>query len=615
MTRSLALSLTMLALGGVTLSACANDVNLGRGQDAGRDGGTFRPRTDECGNGIDDDRNGRIDDGCVCGTGDVQSCFSGDYPSHGVGACRDGSQTCAVQEFGDWGMFDCVGETLPAPEICDDIDNDCDGVTDEGCPCAVGATRACSDEFAVAPCMPGTQTCRGGTWSLCEGAVGPSADICEDAIDNDCDGNTNEGCDCVSSPEQCANRIDDDCDGEVDEVTCAPFPDAGMSTPDAGVDGGFIAPTCTPTLTRIASLPGQWLNWMAFSGPTLYASVVRTGGGGAGDIVRVALPSGATTSLVSSPFIASFALADGVLCFSSTDGVHCGPPDGPHTVLALPSGATALPSAVAVSGSDVYWFATFGTRIALLRTTSGTTTELWRETDTERVFAMRQIVADATGVNVVLSDVNFVGYTNSLGGENGSTGAFSVDGTHEHITHIDRSGTRTRLWTTGTLPVPARAPTDPNPYWQHVASTMGASLHRGALVWTEGVESWGIASELGAPVPNGYNPYHVRMRPLDGSMPMQTLVDDMSVPRRTTWWAHQTDAYVYTMSQTRVPDGATSQLERVRRTGGPSELVQYVRVGDDNRIPLNGVAQLGDCLYVAIRLGNTDSEIHTIRVE
>jgi hypothetical protein len=69
------------------------------------------------------------------------------------------------------------------------------------------------------------------------------------------------------------------------------------------------------------------------------------------------------------------------------------------------------------------------------------------------------------------------------------------------------------------------------------------------------------------------------------------------------------------MSQTRVPDGATSQLERVRRTGGPSELVQYVRVGVDNRIPLNGVAQLGDCLYVAIRLGNTDSEIHTIRVE
>ena len=250
MTRPLVLSLTLLALSG-----CANDVDLGGNRDAGRDGGMFTPRADECGNGIDDDQNGRIDDGCYCGAGDVQSCFSGAYPGHGVGACRDGMQTCDVQEFGDWGMFSCAGEALPSPELCDDIDNDCDGAVDEDCACTAGSSRMCSDAFVTAPCTPGTQTCRTGTWSRCEGAVMPSADVCGDAIDNDCDGLTNEGCTCTSTPEVCSDRIDNDCDGDVDEVICATAPDAGMfvvdammstdaasSTPgvDAGPDSGCV---------------------------------------------------------------------------------------------------------------------------------------------------------------------------------------------------------------------------------------------------------------------------------------------------------------------------------------------------------------------------------------
>jgi hypothetical protein len=84
----------------------------------------------------------------VC-SGDVQSCvpdvttqgcYSGPAGTAGVGACKQGTQTC----IGAPGS--CDGEVLPAAvENCfNDIDDDCDGVVNNGCPSSLttGTPRA-----------------------------------------------------------------------------------------------------------------------------------------------------------------------------------------------------------------------------------------------------------------------------------------------------------------------------------------------------------------------------------------------------------------------------------------------------------------------------------------
>lgn len=85
--------------------------------------------------GYDNDCDGVVDDGCLCTSGSTQECFLGPPGRADTGACRRGTQVCNGQEFATWGP--CERGISPQEEICDRLDNDCNGCVDERPDCSV----------------------------------------------------------------------------------------------------------------------------------------------------------------------------------------------------------------------------------------------------------------------------------------------------------------------------------------------------------------------------------------------------------------------------------------------------------------------------------------------
>ncbi len=196
-----------------------------------------------CGNGKDDDCDGDIDEKYDFETGDKicveedEWCQAGDTrPCRNKGICitDPGTRTC---EDGEWG--ECIGGKSPETEVCNnrdddcdgiidningevtegktkcwctapegekktpksgetcnDIDDDCNGRIDEGATdcCLATQTRFCGTDEGV--CELGIQRCEGGLWGSCEGGIepNPDGDVCCNNLDDDCNSLIDEYC-------------------------------------------------------------------------------------------------------------------------------------------------------------------------------------------------------------------------------------------------------------------------------------------------------------------------------------------------------------------------------------------------------------------------------------
>lgn len=201
-----------------------------------------------CGDGLDNDCDGLTDTNdpdCAgaCVNGAVQACGSA------VGECSFGTQTCAL---GAWGA--CTGGQGPVAEACDGLDNDCNGINDDGLAAPLnsnqngvcagshqkctgiggwvndysavpsneypdelscdnldndcdgmadeGLTQACYSGApmtrGIGECKDGAQTCAAGSWGSCNGEILPQAEDCGtgsgNGLDEDCDGVNDNGC-------------------------------------------------------------------------------------------------------------------------------------------------------------------------------------------------------------------------------------------------------------------------------------------------------------------------------------------------------------------------------------------------------------------------------------
>ncbi len=145
--------------------------------------------TKEICNGLDDNCDGAVDNGPFDDTikptpGDAcQAKDQNGVPLKGI--CLAGTQTCEA------GVVKCKPDNSPGAEVCNGLDDNCDGQVDEGNP---GAGQACKvGGFNPAtPCSNGQTGCGQNGQMTCVQTVFPESEKC-DGVDNDCNGSIDDG--------------------------------------------------------------------------------------------------------------------------------------------------------------------------------------------------------------------------------------------------------------------------------------------------------------------------------------------------------------------------------------------------------------------------------------
>jgi hypothetical protein len=162
--------------------------------------------TPEICDGIDNDKDGATDD-------DPRDCPTA--PCNGQGVCM-GIQAACVDGYWGCDYSGIESYEMGSETTCDGLDNDCDGEVDEG---LVGCYEKCDgldndnngtvdDAPQDDPCgLAKLGVCATGVTSTCLGKAGwqcdfdasdfePEESTCGDGLDNDCDGQVDEGCSC-----------------------------------------------------------------------------------------------------------------------------------------------------------------------------------------------------------------------------------------------------------------------------------------------------------------------------------------------------------------------------------------------------------------------------------